>query len=315
MLTDLAWARAARAAARAHARPAAALTASGDRLLEHHRRAAVAAPGRDPLRRARSAGNRPGRHGLWQRPLERRRLRQAPLLLPWSEGGLREAPAGGARRRSRARAARARSSPRGRRSRAGAGHRGDHLRRQPRQEGPRPRARRRGGSVRASGGVQRGGARRRRQELRGARRRSSSMAGASAASCVAPEFDLEAGEEGVRVVGRAARARSTARCCAARACSCAPRGARTTGSPSWRRSPTAACSSPPPRPAPTRRCRIARALDPRLVERGSGRRAARRARRPAARLRRRARCRRWRRSRREAIDRAGRRAGAPRLLG
>jgi hypothetical protein len=42
---------------------------------------------------APAAGNRPGRHGLWQRPLERRRLRQAPLLLPWSEGGLREAPA------------------------------------------------------------------------------------------------------------------------------------------------------------------------------------------------------------------------------
>ena len=42
---------------------------------------------------APSAGNRPGRHGLWQRPLERRRLRQASLLLPWSESGLIEAPA------------------------------------------------------------------------------------------------------------------------------------------------------------------------------------------------------------------------------
>src|SRR5204862_7910141 len=38
-------------------------------------------------------GNRPGRHGAWQRPLERRRLAQAPLLLPWSAGALREAPA------------------------------------------------------------------------------------------------------------------------------------------------------------------------------------------------------------------------------
>src|SRR2546423_10354324 len=37
---------------------------------------------------APATGNRPGRHGLWQRPVERRRLREAPLLLPWSAGGL-----------------------------------------------------------------------------------------------------------------------------------------------------------------------------------------------------------------------------------
>ena len=41
---------------------------------------------------APSAGNRPGRHGLWQRRAERRRLGEATLLLPWSEGGLAEAP-------------------------------------------------------------------------------------------------------------------------------------------------------------------------------------------------------------------------------
>jgi hypothetical protein len=41
---------------------------------------------------APAAGNRPGRHGLWQRPVERRRFRDAPLLLPWSDGGLAEAP-------------------------------------------------------------------------------------------------------------------------------------------------------------------------------------------------------------------------------
>jgi hypothetical protein len=41
---------------------------------------------------APAAGNRPGRHGVWQRPLERIRLDQAPLMLPWSEGGLQEAP-------------------------------------------------------------------------------------------------------------------------------------------------------------------------------------------------------------------------------
>jgi glycosyltransferase involved in cell wall biosynthesis len=42
---------------------------------------------------APAAGNRPGRHGIWQRPVERRRMRDAPLLVPWSEGGLAEAPA------------------------------------------------------------------------------------------------------------------------------------------------------------------------------------------------------------------------------
>jgi glycosyltransferase involved in cell wall biosynthesis len=41
---------------------------------------------------APSAGNRPGRHGVWQRRGDRRRLREATLLLPWSEGGLAEAP-------------------------------------------------------------------------------------------------------------------------------------------------------------------------------------------------------------------------------
>ena len=41
---------------------------------------------------APAAGNRPGRHGLWQRPVEARRMQAAPLLVPWSEGGLAEAP-------------------------------------------------------------------------------------------------------------------------------------------------------------------------------------------------------------------------------
>ena len=42
---------------------------------------------------APAAGNRPGRHGIWQRPVEARRFKAAPLLVPWSEGGLAEAPA------------------------------------------------------------------------------------------------------------------------------------------------------------------------------------------------------------------------------
>jgi hypothetical protein len=87
-LTDLAWALAARRTAMAG-------------LAEHTPRAIVYSSTTSALLWPRpgairfdapSAGNRPGRHGLWQRPLERRRLSQAPLLLPWSEGGLGEAP-------------------------------------------------------------------------------------------------------------------------------------------------------------------------------------------------------------------------------
>jgi glycosyltransferase involved in cell wall biosynthesis len=87
-LTDLAWARAARQAAVAQLarhRPRAVIYSSTTAALLWPRQGAVRFD-------ATSAGNRPGRHGLWQRPLERRRLGQAPLLLPWSEGGLREAP-------------------------------------------------------------------------------------------------------------------------------------------------------------------------------------------------------------------------------
>jgi hypothetical protein len=35
-----------------------------------------------------AAENRPGRHGLWQRPLERRRLTEAPLIMTMAEGSL-----------------------------------------------------------------------------------------------------------------------------------------------------------------------------------------------------------------------------------
>jgi glycosyltransferase involved in cell wall biosynthesis len=91
MLTDLAWARAARAAALAAladcggGRPPAIVYSSTTAALLWPRPGAIRFD-------APSAGNRPGRHGLWQRPLERRRLQRAPLLLPWSEGGLSEAP-------------------------------------------------------------------------------------------------------------------------------------------------------------------------------------------------------------------------------
>jgi glycosyltransferase involved in cell wall biosynthesis len=90
VLTDLAWARAARAAARAG-------------LAEHDPRALLYATVTSSLLWPRpgairfdalSADNRPGRHGVWQRPLERRRLRQAPLLVPQAPGVLHEAQPG-----------------------------------------------------------------------------------------------------------------------------------------------------------------------------------------------------------------------------
>jgi hypothetical protein len=92
MLTDLSWARAARAAARHtlarldDAPPRAIVYSSTTSALLWPRAGAIRFD-------APSAGNRPGRHGLWQRPLERMRLRRAPLLLPWSEGALGELPA------------------------------------------------------------------------------------------------------------------------------------------------------------------------------------------------------------------------------
>jgi len=91
MLTDLAWARAARAAAR---KALAEMPAPPRAIVYSSTTAALLWPRPGAIRfDAPSAGNRPGRHGLWQRPLERRRLERAPLLLPWSEGGLAEVPA------------------------------------------------------------------------------------------------------------------------------------------------------------------------------------------------------------------------------
>ena len=100
MRTDLAWARAARSAA--------ATQLGGSRgpvraLIYSSTTAALLWPRPGAIRfDATSAGNRRGRHGLWQRPLERLRLAQSPLLLPWSEGAVAEAPSS-ARRGDRAR--------------------------------------------------------------------------------------------------------------------------------------------------------------------------------------------------------------------
>lgn len=87
MLTDLRWALAARSAAAPHVAEARAIvysTTTAALLWQRPGAIRFDAP---------AAGNRPGRHGLWQRPLERRRLREASLLLPWSAGALREVPA------------------------------------------------------------------------------------------------------------------------------------------------------------------------------------------------------------------------------
>ena len=89
-LTDLAWARAARAAtlgARSHERPAV--------IIYSTITAALLAPLPGAIRfDALSAQNRPGRHGIWQRPRERVVLARAPLLLPVSEGALSGLPPG-----------------------------------------------------------------------------------------------------------------------------------------------------------------------------------------------------------------------------
>jgi glycosyltransferase involved in cell wall biosynthesis len=83
-LTDLAWARAAR-----RATVEAPLTRT---VLYSSVTAALLAPRSGAIRfDAPAAGNRPGRHGVWQRPVERHRLERASLLVPWSAGGLTEA--------------------------------------------------------------------------------------------------------------------------------------------------------------------------------------------------------------------------------
>jgi glycosyltransferase involved in cell wall biosynthesis len=84
MLTDLVQASAARkvalVAAAAH-RPEAIVYCSTTAALLWDRPGAVWLD-------ATAAANRPGRHGFWQRPLERRRLARAPFVLTWSPAAL-----------------------------------------------------------------------------------------------------------------------------------------------------------------------------------------------------------------------------------
>lgn len=84
MLTDLVQARnARRAAQRGLARhdPRAVIYCSVTAALLWPRPGAISL---DSI----AAENRPGRHGIWQRQVERRRLGQTPLVLAWSERAL-----------------------------------------------------------------------------------------------------------------------------------------------------------------------------------------------------------------------------------
>jgi glycosyltransferase involved in cell wall biosynthesis len=88
-LTDLAWARAARVAATGALR-----TEPFGVVIYSTITAALFAPVAGAIRfDALAAANRPGRHGLWQRPLERRRIAGAQVLVPWSAASLAGAPA------------------------------------------------------------------------------------------------------------------------------------------------------------------------------------------------------------------------------
>ena len=91
-LTDLLWARASAAAARS------ALKATAPRAIVYSTTtAALLWPRPGAIRfDASSAENRPGHDGIWQRPLERRRLAEAPLLIPTSAAALASSPAAGA---------------------------------------------------------------------------------------------------------------------------------------------------------------------------------------------------------------------------
>jgi len=95
-LTDLSWALAARVAARRALRERARDGRGGRPpvMIYSSTTAALLWPLPGAIRfDACAAANRPGRHGAWQRPAERRRLESSPLLLPWSEGALQECAA------------------------------------------------------------------------------------------------------------------------------------------------------------------------------------------------------------------------------
>lgn len=87
MLTDLVQARAARRATRAaiaRARPRAIVYSSVTAALLWPEPGAIRFD-------SPAAVTRPGRHGVWQRPVERRRFAETPLLVPYDPAGMTEA--------------------------------------------------------------------------------------------------------------------------------------------------------------------------------------------------------------------------------
>lgn len=87
-LTDLVWAESARVAATraiAEHAPRAVIYGAMGAALRWPRPGAIRLD-------APMAVNRPGRHGLWQRPVERRRVREASLLIPVSARTLDAVP-------------------------------------------------------------------------------------------------------------------------------------------------------------------------------------------------------------------------------
>jgi hypothetical protein len=89
-LTDLGWALAAR-----HAAVRSLEEESARAVIYSTTTASLLWPRPGAIRfDAPATGNRPGRHGVWQRPVERARLGAAPLLLPQSDGALGEVPEG-----------------------------------------------------------------------------------------------------------------------------------------------------------------------------------------------------------------------------
>ncbi len=193
---------------------------------------------------APAAANRPGRHGLWQRPLERRRLRGAPLLLPLSEGALLEVPPAVRDARVTALVLPVPVDPSGsaRGMRDIAAHR-----------------------IYVANPAKKGLDRilRAWSQARGARR------GAPRGRRVprgAEQARLRVARRGSAGRLDAAPARTTARCCAARACSCARLVARTTAMAQLEALADGCMLVTTPSPGPYAALPIARALDARLVD-------------------------------------------------
>ena len=263
-------------------------------LLEHHRGAAVAA------RRARSASTLPppptgpGATASGSVRSSAGGWRQSPLLLPWSEGALREAPAAARRRRSRARAAGA--------GRAVGPARAASATSRP---SPTPRTPPRRASTACSRRGERACARRR----RGQRRRRAGRGGRSAARAARARAVASPGRGACALSARCPREEYRALLRRARVFVCAPRR-EDYGIAQLEALADGCMLVTTPAPGPYVALPIARALDAAAGRRGPRGRAARRAGATRARLRRSARREALAPFSRAAVDRRGRRRAA-----